>query len=274
MFPENQNLNNHVLTIRHSLDGFSFAVFDLESNRFIFVKDVCEPNLPLPYAIKWIESHYNCSLSDFNKITVLFDNEKHTVVPSSLFNLSAKDKYLELLGISEQDGVVCNDVLYHAELNNVFSVARDDFDFVSQTQHNMSYHHASSVLLTSIISDNVARGVNIQGVYLHIKENKFDMTIVDGCNLLFNNTFKYKTKEDFLYFLLFAIDMLHLDAATVPVFFLGMIEDKSQIVELVSRYVRDIRFVRRDNAIAMSEEMEETPFYYHYILFKSILCEL
>jgi hypothetical protein len=68
------------------------------------------------------------------------------------------------------------------------------------------------------------------------------MFVLKGAKLLFNNTFRFKTKEDFLYFMLFAMEQLQLDAETVQVIFMGMITEDSKIAELVTRYVRNIRF--------------------------------
>ena len=72
------------------------------------------------------------------------------------------------------------------------------------------------------------------------------MIVLKEAKLLFYNYFRFKTKEDFLYFLLFSVEQLHLDAGSIPVYFLGMIEDKSAITEIVSRYFRDIRFKNKD----------------------------
>ena len=200
MVPANENLNKHELTIQHSLDGFSYVVFD---------------------------------------------NNRNTFVPKEVYQEKNKAKYLEVLGLADEDNVVFADYIKLAEAYNVYAISKTEYEALRNQPKNTKFHHASSILVASLIKDNMERTDNVR-VYLNIKDQMFEMIVLKGCNLLFNNNFRFKTKEDFLYFLLFAIEQLHLDAGSVPVYFLGMIEEKSAIVEITSRYMRDIRFMSKE----------------------------
>ena len=273
MFPSAQELNKHIITIQHSLDGFSYATYNIDNQQFTDLKLVSEPDISLKEAIAEIEIENNCDIKNFKKIIVVFNNNRNTFVPAAVFQNENKDKYLDILGLTNENSVSCTDFIKNADANNVFAISKEEHEILENLSENIEYHHAASVLVASLVDDNIER-VNDTRIYLNIKSQKFEMTVIKGCNLLFDNTFCFKTKEDFLYFLLFSIDQLHLDAGATPVYFLGMIEEKSKLVELTSRYVRDIRFVRRDNEINLAPELEETPFYYHYVLYKSLKCEL
>ena len=171
----------------------------------------------------------------------IFDNDRYTFVPAAVFKEKNKDKYLAVLGLTDEDSVVCADYIKGADAYNVYAITKQEHEALQSLPETTKYYHASSVLVASLIKDNQERPDDVR-VYLNIKDQKFEMIVLKGCNLLFNNTFRFKTKEDFLYFLLFTIEQLHLDAGSVPVYFLGMIEEKSAIVEVTSRYMRDIRF--------------------------------
>ena len=171
----------------------------------------------------------------------IFDNDSYTFVPAAVFKEKNKDKYLAVLGLIDEDSVVCADYIKVADAYNVYAISKQDYETLQSFPEPTKFHHASSVLVASLINDNMERPDDPR-VYLNIKDQKFEMIVLKGCKLLFNNTFRFKTKEDFLYFLLFTIEQLHLDAGSVPIYFLGMIEEKSAIVEVTSRYMRDIRF--------------------------------
>ena len=175
-------------------------------------------------------------------LTKIFDNDRYTFVPAAVYKEKNKDKYLAVLGLCEaEDSVVCADYIEVADAYNVYAISKKDYEALQNSPETTTFHHASSVLVASLIKDNLERTDDTR-VYLNIKDQKFEMIVLKGRNLLFNNTFRFKTKEDFLYFLLFTIEQLHLDAGSVPVYFLGMIEEDSKIVEATSRYMRDIRF--------------------------------
>ena len=187
---------------------------------------------------------------------ILVDNDKHTFVPAAVYQEKNKSQYLDILGLNDKDSVVCADFVKNAEAYNVFTVSKQDYDELRKLPKDTAIHHTSSVIVASLIKDNMERPDDVR-VYLNIKDQNFEMTVLKGCNLLFDNNFRFKTKEDFLYFLLFTIEQLHLDAGSVPVYFLGMIEEKSIIVEVTSRYMRDIRFMGKDyNAINKAKTCE------------------
>lgn len=178
-------------------------------------------------------------------LSKIFDNDRYTFVPAAVFKEKNKDKYLAVLGLTDEDSVVCADYIKGADAYNVYAITKQEYEALQSSLETTKYYHASSVLVASLIKDNLERTDDVR-VYLNIKDQKFEMIVLKGCDLLFNNTFRFKTKEDFLYFLLFTIEQLHLDAGSVPVYFLGMIEEKSAIVEATSRYMRDIRFMGKD----------------------------
>lgn len=273
MFPEPGTLNNYEITIQLSLDGFSFVIYNVKNQIFTDSRRFSEPMPSLEKAVAIMQENHGCDMSDFSKVTVLFDNCANTFVPASIFQNQAKNKYLDFLGIGDKGRTAVADFVSVIEANNVFSVSSEDARYLAEIQTDTKFYHATSVLVSSVIKDNIHKS-NEPVIHLNVRSPKFDMVVIKGRNLLFHNTFSFKTKEDFLYFLLFSIDQLHIDAGTVPVYFSGLIEEKSQIVELSSRYIRDIRFVRRNNSMTFKEDMESTPFFYNYLLFNSIICEL
>lgn len=159
------------------------------------------------------------------------DGFSYVLVPAALYQDSSKDTYLDFLGIKEKDSIVCADYI---ELADAYIIYCADSE-------NKGTRHESGVLLENLIKENLGR-TDDPRIYLNVKDRRFEMLVLNGAKLLFYNNFRFKTKEDFLYFLLFSMEQLKLDAETVPVYFMGMIEEDSNIVELTKRYVRDIRF--------------------------------
>lgn len=164
-------------------------------------------------------------------IRISTDGFSYVFVPAALYQEKDKAKYLDFLGIKEKNRIVCADYIKPADMYIVYCAE----------PAMRGVRHPSGVLLESLIKQNLER-TDIARIYLNVKEQYYEMFVLQGAKLLFNNIFRFKTKEDFLYFLLFSMEQLHLDTETTPVYFMGMIEEDSQIVELVLRYIRDVRF--------------------------------
>lgn len=160
------------------------------------------------------------------------DGFSYVLVPAKFYDEKNKAKYLDFLGLKADDCIVCSDYISEADIYNVYLKPKSE---------NGDIQHPASVLLAKLIKENLER-TDEPRVYLNIKDQCYEMMVLKGANLLFSNYFRFNTKEDFLYFLLFAMDQLHLDTETVPVYFLGMVVEDSKIVELTKRYVRDVRF--------------------------------
>lgn len=160
------------------------------------------------------------------------DGFSYVLVPAKFYDEKNKAKYLDFLGLKADDCVVCSDYISEVDIYNVYLKPKSE---------NGDIQHPASVLLAKLIKENLER-TDTARIYLNVKDQRYEMFVLKGTKLLFNNNFRFKTKEDFLYFLLFAMDQLHLDTETVPVYFMGMITEDSKIVELTKRYVRDVRF--------------------------------
>lgn len=171
---------------------------------------------------------------------IVVDNDKHTFVPAVLYHETKKSKYLDFLGLKEDNSVVCADYLEQADVYNIYDVSKKEHAKLKNSD-NTEFRHASTLLLESLMKKNLEHTDNAR-IYLHVRSQSFEMMVLKGANLLFDNNFRFKTKEDFLYFVLFSMEQLHLDVETAPVYFMGMIEKDSQVVELVSRYIRNVRF--------------------------------
>lgn len=171
---------------------------------------------------------------------IVVDSDKHIFVPAALYQETKKSKYLDFLGLKEDNSVVCADYLEPVDMYNIYNVSKKEHAKLKNLE-NTEFRHASTLLLEELIKENLER-IDDTRVYLIVKNNSFEMMVLKAANLLFDNTFRFKTKEDFLYFVLFSMEQLHLDAEITPVYFMGMIEKDSQVVELVTRYIRDVRF--------------------------------
>jgi hypothetical protein len=161
-------------------------------------------------------------------------------VPAALYLESKKSKYLDFIGIRDDNSVVCADYIELADIYNVYCVSKKEHAKLKEIE-NSEFRHASTLLLEDLIKENHER-TDDSRVYLNVKNNSFEMVVLKGAKLLFDNVFRFKTKEDFLYFVLFSMEQLNIDVEITPVYFMGMIEKDSQIVELVTRYIRDVRF--------------------------------
>ena len=263
-----KNTDNYIMTIQYSLDGLSFVVFDTAENKFIALKHyhTTEKNISLETLLLELQEKESLNFDEFKNVNILIDNNNNTFVPKDYFQEETKEDYLSLLNIKHSN-VLTDDIAEH-NIVNVYSYD-DKLNFLN---NNIKVYHSSSILIKKLLKEFSGRNPETRA-FINVKNNSYELIIINNDKLVFHNYFNFNTKEDFLYFILFTFDQLNIDNESIPLYFLGFIEEKSPVVELCSRYIRNIRFFNRDNDFNYINELNSVPYYYYYTLYSFISCE-
>ena len=263
-----KNTDNYIMTIQHSLDGLSFVVFDTAENKFIALKHyhTTEKNISLETLLLELQEKESLNFDEFKNVNILIDNNNNTFVPKDYFQEETKEDYLSLLNIKHSN-VLTDDIAEH-NIVNVYSYD-DKLNFLN---NNIKVYHSSSILIKKLLKEFSGRNPETRA-FVNVKNNSYELIIINNDKLVFHNYFNFNTKEDFLYFILFTFDQLNIDNESIPLYFMGFIEEKSTLVELCSRYIRNIRFFNRDNDFSYINELNSVPYYYYYTLYSFIACE-
>lgn len=263
-----KNTDNYIMTIQHSLDGLSFVIFDTAENKFIALKHyhISEKNISLETLLVELQEKESWKLEDFKNVNILIDNNNNTFVPKEYFQEEMKENYLSLLNIEHSN--ILTDDIKGSDIVNVYSTQ----DKLTFSNENIKTYHCSSILIKKLIKEFSSRNPETRA-FVNVKNNSYELIILNNDKLIFHNYFSFNTKEDFLYFLLFTFDQHNIDNESIPLYFLGFIEEKSSIVDLCSRYIRNIRFFNRDNDFNYINELNSVPYYYYYTLYSFISCE-
>ncbi len=256
------------MTIQYYLDGLSFVIFDTAENKFIALKHyhISEKDISLETLLSELQEKESWKMEDFKSVNILIDNNNNTFVPRDCFQEETKGSYLSILNL--QCSNIMTDVIAEHDMINVYS-SKEDLSFLND---NIKIYHSSSILIKKLIKEFSSRNHETRA-FVNVKNNSYELIVLNNDKLVFHNYFNFNTKEDFLYFILFTFDQLNIDNESVPLYFLGFIEEKSTLVELCSRYVRNIRFFNRDNDYNYINELNSVPYYYYYTLYSFISCE-
>lgn len=264
-----KNTDNYILTIQYYLDGLSFIVFDTAEQKFIALKHYhsTEKNISLEILLLELQEKEGWKIDEFKNVNILIDNNLNTFIPRDFFQEELKENYLSLLNISKHSNIM-TDIITEQNIVNVYPLKND----INFTSDKVRIFHSSSVLIKKLAREFSDRNSETRA-FINVKNNSYELIILNNEKLIFHNYFNFNTKEDFLYFILFTFDQLNIDNESIPLYFMGFIEEKSSIVELCSRYIRNIRFFNRDNDFNYINELNSVPYYYYYTLYSFISCE-
>ena len=251
-----KTINNNIevtskrkLSIQFSLDGFSFCTTNthnevLEFSSYTFSKTKNSPELVLE-KLQDIFKKEKSLQYDFETVTVIHQNNLNTLVPNEYFKKDALKSYLKYSIKTIATDLITFDELDFMNSKNVYVPYVNINNFLFQNFGEFEYKHYSSVLLEKLFSI----ATNDICCYIHVSKSTFDIVIIKNSNLQFFNIFEYKTKEDFMYYVLFTLEQLDLSTEETLVSILGDMEEDSDLFRLMYTYIRNIDFLSSKNAV-------------------------
>lgn len=265
------------LTIQLSLDGFSFVIYSPEKQRYLGVEAYqflsVEDDIRLAAALDQVIMQNQWIAYPFQSVTVLMDHTHSTLVPSPLYEEKEKGSFLAFNQLYKDNSRIVADHLVNAGAFNVYYLSNPLVEKIKDLWANARIVHFSSALIESLLIQHKNKPTD-DVMFVNVRNKVFDIVVIRNEKLFFYNNFRYQTREDFIYFLLFTMEQLRLNPETVQVKMMGMVYKNADIYEIAWKYIRNIGFIERNKLFDYSYVLEELPGHYHYVLYNTLQCEL
>ena len=269
-----RNLSYNI-TIQCALDGFCFVIHDQGLKKIVDLElyqtsDTGSGNTITEVLEKALfkKGLYQTPLQSARYIV---DNRLCTLVPQELFDAQRQESYFQFSHELRPGYALRHEILPALQAVNVFAVPARQEASLNRLWNNLQTTHRSSVFLNAIMGE--ASTNSPVNAYVNVNNRSFDLAVISEGRLAFFNNFRFNTKDDFAYFLLFALEQQPY-GTNLPVHFSGLISPHSEIIQLCERYLKQIRFARPDGRIEVDMDLNDTPFHYYYIPYKSLSCAL
>ena len=257
------------MAIQFSLGGLSYALLDTGSHTLIaleaYQSDLLADSNDLFRTLERALEAKGLNNKVLHSVVCLVDSRVCTLVPKPLYNEAEKATYLDFTFQVPEGYTIASESLAEVPCVNVFAWPNSIQTKVLNKWKNARVTHSSSVFINSIMGCEPSTGVFVQ-----VRNRDFDMVIKKENKLHFFNNFKFNTKEDFAYFLLFAMEQNGFSGLDTPLCISGLIRPASDIIDLCGRYVKDIRFVEDPHQIHVSKALDEVPYQYYHLHYQAL----
>lgn len=239
------------LSIQFSLDGFSFCVVNSLKNNTVYFKDYQfkeTQNSPesLLEAIKGIfKNDANLQL-EYDKVTVIHENNLATLVPNKFFNEDSLANYLSLNIKTLKNDFITFDEIDTIDAKNVYIPYVNINNYLFQNFGEFEYKHHNTILLEKLLKVNT---FNEKMMYINVSKNTFDLIVLENNKLILSNSFLYTSKEDFIYYILFTAEQLQLNTMDFQLYFMGNITKLDAIYKITYKYIKNVFFLESNNTI-------------------------
>jgi len=249
------------------LGGLSFALLDTSDNRIIalecYQSDLLSDSNDLFHTLECALESKGLNNKAFASVTCIVDERINTLVPEVFYQPEESEKYLSF-GHNLPSGYTMLADRLACKAVNLYALPLTLKNKVLAKWPEAKISHSSSLFINSLPYTERPT------VFVNVRNRDFDMAIAKVGQLAFFNNFRFNTKDDFAYFLVFAMEQNGLSGQDTPVCFTGLIRPASEIIDLCGRYVSDLRFVEDPHILQISEALGEVPFQYYFIHYQSL----
>jgi len=276
--PESGRISSYFcrLFILVGQESLQYCILDTEKNTFIALADY-----RLPVQAKSQEIYYDQLdkllgdeeklVKKYSSVVIGLDSQWHTLVPLSLFDPGQVLKYLEFNFSLPENCLVGFDQVSEIDASNIFGYSSGLKDVFSRHYPEAAFVHRSSALLKAVREYSQV-DLDQPALYLNSREQYIDLACFDGKDPVFFNSFPCRTKEDVLYFTLYAIEQMKLRPDAVRLIVSGMAEPGSDVYRLLEQYIRTVPMAGWLDSLSYCPLIKQLPANRYQELFALALC--
>ncbi len=237
------NSKNYHLSIQVDPDGVCFCILDIESNHYIVFKKYEFEKInnvdTLTDKLEQIIDEDDCLNTSFGSTSMIFLTQKSTFVPDIFFDeLNLRD-YFEFNHVLEELDEIHYNPLNEIKACNVFALPTYVANLFYNKFRGIHYFQQATPFVKTILKDFSLPS----GIHLNLNAGFFDIAVKKEGKLILYNTFLYQNDTDLLYYVLFIINQLKIDAQTIPMTLCGELSDRIAYQEALSKYVPNMMYL-------------------------------
>jgi hypothetical protein len=183
----------------------------------------------------------------YKNLSIIYQSFKSITIPQNLYVEEYKEKFFELnLGINNNEIILTN-YLTRMGAVKLFAIPQTVYEAIDNLSQKVKIYHQSTAIIQSALKNKF-----LETVYINLNLDFFDIQIFDKKNLILDNSFKYKTKEDLLYYLLYTFEQLGLDAKNQKIILFADFYIEESLIAFIQKYSGGIVLSRFPKAFSYS----------------------
>lgn len=265
---------NASLTVFCGAKELTIALLDRDKNRYLYLQSYHyahhnEIEEIIPFLGKVIESD-PVFAGKPRIVTLVVDTPRYTLVPDTLYESFKREDYLSF-----------NHEIPKGESVEGFPLRTRGmvilYSFPALLRQLLVRKYPAVKVLPSVAglleaSFSVFRNKDSKSIMVNVKQESFDLVVMEENKLVLLNTFPFKSSEDFLYYLLFTCEQLGLNTETMQLMVAGEVDKRSGLMKLMEKYVRNVAYVSRPEGFDYSYKFKELPSQFFFNVLSQQLC--
>lgn len=237
-----EKTKDYRLSIQSNLNGFSFSILDPAGMKCLYLRksdfSIATDGLSeyLKKCSKMVES-IPILAREYNKVTVITETEKYTLIPVSQFKERDILKQLSEFYVIEDDEEVSFKIVEELDLVIIFAANSTLLNIIRRVQSGFE-----SIPSIYLVLKTMLRRKDHNKLYLNYIKGRVDITVFIGSQLMLCNSFPAEEFTSALYFAFLALKQSFINPENTTVFIHGDIFIPE--IQLLSKYFPMVKYFR------------------------------
>ena len=228
------------MSIQVSLNGLSFCVLDTIANSIVQSNKLEFKTTSTPYLLlkelKNLLNKEKLLKQEYEDVSVIHRNHLYCFVPKPFFDKEELPNYLKF-----NTKLLANDQLVYDQLSNqeivcIYVPFTNVNNYLFECFGEFEFKHNSMAMLQALFHQKSNKTI----CYVHVSNKFMEIAVMEERRLVLYNQFDYKTKEDFLYYVLFTYEQLGLSVEEVKLKLFGVVEEGDSIFSICYQYLKKV----------------------------------
>ncbi|MFT7588603.1 MAG: hypothetical protein ACI959_000814 [Limisphaerales bacterium] len=259
----------------------SYAVYDMARNKFVVHQSAyfqaAKESTSLAEILREVKSviaNDEFLHLSFKQVHIGLGFSATAIIPMELFEEDERGAHLALHTELDKDALVLSDEIKELDAVLEYAIPLPLYEYLQREFEDAQITHAQTGLLKAIKRKlKETENVPDQFASVHIYQEGFTICYFAEGQLVLLNKFEFKSKEDFIYYIMLICEELGINRDKAVFEFTGEIVEHSALFEISLKYLRNVRLGSRPENFSYGREIRELPAQFHFNLFALQPCE-
>ncbi len=236
------SVSSYILTIALNPRDFQISIIDPTENLCLWLDEFTLPETSsekeyLSQIQEIVAEHPISGKTFWKSIRLIVNNQSFTLVPTALFKKEYAARTLSLArGLVTSQETVQHTLHPMWEATTLFSfpVLFSDWILEIYPLEKIQVFHQSDLLL------ELSSKLKDTGLMIYVEKQAATLVYINEKRLHYCNRFVFRAASDFLYYALFVINELKIDASKIPTWVFGAVQTEDDLYQGLYDYVENL----------------------------------
>ena len=254
---ESEKTQEYTLTVHVSLDGFSFSVVNTSEKQLLAYSTtplkISNETFLARHFSEWAKSE-KLFQKDFQKIIIIFDTEKFTILPEDYYDCDFKPEIINLLFEITGEAEIEETEIAELKARLLFCVPSGLKDVFEQHFKNFELVHP-----VKILTENLPDSDKKFRLITYFNKQSFYAILFSEANLLLSNSFTVLHENDSVFYILSLLKQMNVAKQAVDLFVAGNVTTGSKLYSDLKKYILAVQVLKHKKPLQIDEEVFHEP---------------